>query len=267
MKTLKAKRGQIKGQITRTINYFEKTESASAVDARVYLTRLQELLKQFEEIQTEIKARLNDKNVLKEEKERKLFENSYHMATIKAKTIIDADNKRQMQQAPQIQAQTQGQMQIPQQTNLQASESTATAGKNGGLLGTIEKEPRLSDIKLPKFKGECTKWTFFKNSFETIIHRDNFLTPMQKHQYLAGLLQGEARKVIEGFNISDENYENVWKLLKDKYDNQMMIIEAHLDEVFDFPPITKENKLPPIVQIRYWCHKLATHVAFNSCKY
>lgn len=42
---------------------------------------------------------------------------------------------------------------------------------------------------------------------------------VQKHQYLIGVLQGEAHSVIQGFKISNENYESTWKLLKNTYDN------------------------------------------------
>lgn len=64
-------------------------------------------------------------------------------------------------------------------------------------------------IKLLEFNGDYMKWMFFKDSFETTIHQDVGLTAMQKHQYLIGVLQGETRSVIQGFKISNENYENV----------------------------------------------------------
>lgn len=70
---------------------------------------------------------------------------------------------------------------------------------------------------------------------------------MQKHQYLIGQLQGEARQV-QGFTISDENYWNAWKLLKDTYDNTTLIIETHLEALLQFPDITKENKAETIRQ-------------------
>ncbi|XP_018377653.1 PREDICTED: uncharacterized protein LOC108770516 [Trachymyrmex cornetzi] len=84
------------------------------------------------------------------------------------------------------------------------------------------------------------------------------MTAVQKHQYLIGVLQGEARSVIEGFRISSENYENAWKLLKDTYDNNMVIIENHLDELLNFPEITKNNKAD---SIRKFIWHIQTHVS------
>lgn len=71
------------------------------------------------------------------------------------------------------------------------------------------------------------------------------------------MLQGEASQVNQGFSISDENYESAWQLLKDTYDNQMMIIETHLDEMLNFPAITKENKADSIRKFVWHIH---THI-------
>ncbi|XP_025270399.1 uncharacterized protein LOC112639738 [Camponotus floridanus] len=118
-------------------------------------------------------------------------------------------------------------------------------------------KPKLPEIKLPEFRGEYTKWMFFKNNFESTIHNDKDLSPVQKYQYLIWVLQGEARQVIQGFKISDENYESAWKWLKDTYDNEMIIIETHLDELLKFPNITKENKAE---SIRQFIWHIQTHV-------
>ncbi|XP_018359970.1 PREDICTED: uncharacterized protein LOC108759152 [Trachymyrmex cornetzi] len=96
------------------------------------------------------------------------------------------------------------------------------------------------------------------DSFETTIHQDDSLTAVQKHQYLIGVLQGEARSVIEGFKISSESYESAWKLLKDTYDNNMVIIQNHLDELLNFSEITKNNKAD---SIRKFIWHIQTHVS------
>jgi len=87
---------------------------------------------------------------------------------------------------------------------------------------------------------------------------DDSLTLVQKHQYLIGVLQGEARSVIQGFKISNENYESAWKLLKDTYDNNMIIIQNHLDELLKFSKITKDNKAD---SIRKFIWHIQTHVS------
>lgn len=107
----------------------------------------------------------------------------------------------------------------------------------------------MPEIKLPEFNEEYTKWIFYKNSFETTIHDDADLSSIQKHQYLVGTLKGEALKVIQSFEIGKGNYTQAWQLLKDTYDNQVMIIETHLDQLINFPNITRENKAESIRQL------------------
>lgn len=164
-----------------------------------------------------------------------MFESKYYEAAGKAQKIIDAGTRPQ-NAAPQEEADIQYNDQLQQ----------------------VRRKPKLPEIKLPEFNGEYSKWIFYKNNFEATIHNDNDLTAVQKHQYLIGTLQGEARKVIEGFTISEENYENAWTLLKNTYDNQMVIIDTHLEELLNFPSITKENKAESMRQL-IW--HIQTHIA------
>lgn len=71
------------------------------------------------------------------------------------------------------------------------------------------------------------------------------------------MLKGEALQVIQEFEISGENYENAWQLLKDTYDNQMIIIETHLDELFAFPSIGKDNKAD---SVKKFVWHIRTHI-------
>lgn len=67
------------------------------------------------------------------------------------------------------------------------------------------------------------------------------------------MLTGEARKVIEGF--TNDNYEEAWQLLKHTYDNQMMIIDTHLEKLFDFPNVNKEDKADSMRQLVWHIQK------------
>lgn len=247
---LKQKRAQIKGQVTRIYNYFETTESPSSADAQVRLTRLQELWDRFEDVQSEIESKLTDEAIQdgsaeKEETERTQFENGYFKVAGRAQAFIDAGWKMQAQARL---------LAVNQQLDGSIERATPSMDR---LYEEKRNKTKLPEIKLPEFTGEYTKWMFFKNSFETTIHKDDILTPMQKHQYLVGVLKGEALQVIQGFSITDENYENAWQLLKNTYDNQLMIIETHLNEIFNFPVIKKEDKADSIRKFVWHIH---THV-------
>lgn len=84
------------------------------------------------------------------EAEGQLFEASYDKAAARLQEIIAATAREE--QAAQM-AQNEAARQ-----NLLAQERIPQQRRN---------KPKLPEIKLPEFKGDFTKWIFFKNSFET----------------------------------------------------------------------------------------------------
>lgn len=224
---LKQRRARVKGQVTRIQTYFDAHRECSAADAQVRLKKVEDLWIAFEEIQqtlenTVIKDEASAEQFAREnEGERIVFEDRYYAVAAEAQHIVDKAKQ------PQVIVQQVGDNQAAIEDNRQ--------------LTPLErrKKTKLPEIKLPEFSGEYTKWLFFKNSFETTIHNEELSDP-QKYQYLVGVLKGEARKVMEGF--SSDNYEQAWLLLKATYDNEMMIIDTHLEELFNFPTVSKDDK-------------------------
>lgn len=231
---LKQSRARVKGFLTRTANSI--TEATTAAEAKVKLEKIRESWKNFEDIQQEIEEYTpEDESAipafdLECEGERALFEKQYFEVTTKLYTIIDL--------ATGPKPATDNQPNLQNQNNPQVNSANRNA-------------PKLPEIKLPEFSGDYGKWLFFKNSFETTIHNDESIPNVQKHQYLIGVLKGEALNVIEGFTISNENYINAWNLLKATYDNQIMIIETHMEELLKFPDISKDNKVDSMRKLNW----------------
>lgn len=219
---LKRESARIRGQLTRIANTINIGISVS--EAKTKLKRIEEIWVAFDKVQADIEDHTPTATAQSQteyESERQLFEIKYFEAAAMAQRVIDTQ--------PQDQANVQNRNQVQ--------------GKS------TTRKPKLPEIKLPEFNGEYTKWIFYKTNFETTIHNDADLTPIQKHQYLIGTLKGEALKVIQGFEIGEDNYIQAWNLLKDTYDNQVMIIETHLDELINFPNITRENKAESLRQL------------------
>lgn len=247
LRELKYKRAAVKSQVTRLQHFFELAIPKTEAEARVRQVKLEECWKKFEEIQEEIEsaalesASIDDeeeceKRIKEGEAERQLFEANYYKVAEKIEAVI---NSRQ------------GQNQQVRANDVEPRSEQRTHEVPRG-------KPKLQEIKLPEFNGDYTKWLFFKNSFEATIDQEATLTPMQKHQYLVGMLRGEALKVVQGYQISNENYVDAWKLLKDIYDNSMIIIETHIDELLQFPTITKEDKAD---SIRQFVWHIRTHTS------
>lgn len=100
---------------------------------------------------------------------------------------------------------------------------------------------RLEKINLPKFSGEFNKWMGFRDMFEAMVNSQEHLTVAAKYTRLMRSLEGDAAQVVAGFLPTDENYEAAWKTLKDRYDNDRLIVSSHLNIFLGMESLQKET--------------------------
>lgn len=76
---------------------------------------------------------------------------------------------------------------------------------------------------------------------QSMIHENQDLLSIQKMQYLFSALTEEAKDVISSLEASEKNYIEAWRMLKDRYDDDYLIIQKHIKALFEQPIIAKEN--------------------------
>lgn len=116
---------------------------------------------------------------------------------------------------------------------------------------------RLPKIELQKFNGNIIHWMSFWQSFEATIHNRQELSPIEKLNYLISLLQGEAAQAIEGFALTAENYEDIIKVLKDRYGNTERILEHHIRKFLNLKPVKDASNLG---ELRRLITEISTHI-------
>lgn len=72
---------------------------------------------------------------------------------------------------------------------------------------------------MPTFSGKYEKWISFRNMFQSMIHQNASLPPVQKMQYLILALKGEAYDIFSSLEASADNYHEAWEMLKERYDD------------------------------------------------
>ena len=87
---------------------------------------------------------------------------------------------------------------------------------------------KLPTIDLPKFSGDIQGWPTFINLFDSSIHANAQLQPVQKLQYLMSCLAGEAKTLISAVTLNHDNYSVVRNLLKSRYENQRVLLSTLL---------------------------------------
>lgn len=93
--------------------------------------------------------------------------------------------------------------------------------------------------EIPVFDGRRIKdYKNFKLLFESIIGKRTKMAAIQKFAILRTKLDGDAKKLIKHLQISDENYEHAWSLLKNRYEDARLMMGEDF-EVLSTLPYTK----------------------------
>ncbi|XP_068735663.1 uncharacterized protein [Montipora capricornis] len=105
---------------------------------------------------------------------------------------------------------------------------------------TAKQGMKSNTVKLPKldfnkFSGELLKWQEFWDSFESAIHSNASLNPVEKMNYLRAKLEGEAEDIISGLTLTNANYEEAIRLLQKRFGQNEIIINAHYTSLMDMP--------------------------------
>ena len=97
-----------------------------------------------------------------------------------------------------------------------------------------------SIVKLPKldfknFNGGFLNWQELWDFFNSAIHSNPSLSPVEKMNHLRAQLEGDAADVISGLHLTNTNYEQSIKSLKERYGQNEVIINVHYTSLMDLP--------------------------------
>ena len=102
---------------------------------------------------------------------------------------------------------------------------------------------RLPKVELKTFASQIVKWQEFWDTFEGTIHKNPSLQSIEKFNYLRVQLANEALQSIEGLELTNTNYEAATNLLKERYGNNQLIVDAHDTKLIEMPPASNKTTL------------------------
>lgn len=204
--TLKKRRATIKGSVTKLLNYLKAiNQQTQAEEIKVRLSNIERLRDEFCKVEDQIVTLDNSEEMDSE------FEDNYYK--------IVAGLNRALR------------------TN-----SEPTMSLNDTMLETSvsgsHTEVKLPKISIPTFTGDYTEWQSFYDLFCSTIHDNPRLTPSQKLQYLKGTLTGEAAGLLKHFSITDANYIEAFKKLRERYDRKKHTIYMFVKKFMSQPSVT-----------------------------
>jgi hypothetical protein len=115
----------------------------------------------------------------------------------------------------------------------------------------------LPKIIIKKFNGNPILWQQFYDTFDATINKCEQLSDIQKFTYLQGYLEGPALKCIEGMTLSNENYIQALKLLKERYGNPQLVISSHMSKLLK---LEKVNNSKNVKELRNLYDRIESHV-------
>ncbi|XP_057297885.1 uncharacterized protein LOC130628870 [Hydractinia symbiolongicarpus] len=104
--------------------------------------------------------------------------------------------------------------------HVSATESTRSVEK---------KSMRLPKIELSKFNGNSLNWPSFWDQFNSAINDNDSLNAIDKFNYLKRYVEGTALSTISGLELTNSNYENAIELLRNRFGNEQVLINAHME--------------------------------------
>jgi Protein of unknown function (DUF1759). len=94
---------------------------------------------------------------------------------------------------------------------------------------------------MPQFSGNYADWESFRDLFMALVHNNPQLSHVQRLHYLKTSVGGEAATLLKNISLTAANYEDAWKLLRMRYENQRMIVYTHMRNLIRQKPIVSDS--------------------------
>ena len=77
----------------------------------------------------------------------------------------------------------------------------------------------------------------FGKPFGISVNNNPSLSKVQKFSYLQAQLQGDAARTIDGFPLTDVNYDQSLQLLKERFGQPHELTNAHMQALLNLPTV------------------------------
>lgn len=93
-----------------------------------------------------------------------------------------------------------------------------------------------------EFDGTLTKWGTFREMFTSAVHDVGYMTNVFKFQQLIKSLKGEAAEVLEGWQVTGDNYPLAWERLNAVFHMPHQTSTQLVNKLEELPKIEKANR-------------------------
>ena len=101
----------------------------------------------------------------------------------------------------------------------------------------------LTKLVIGKFDGDVINWSSFWDQLSSAIHENDSLNKINKFTYWKSFLCDSAKLTISGLSLSSENYKEAIDLLKQRYGNTQVLVNAFMKKFIQLPPVQNSNNV------------------------
>ncbi|XP_032690610.1 uncharacterized protein LOC116853592 [Odontomachus brunneus] len=265
--TLRRRRGATKAKLTRLIAKIEQLRTSGEVSKELieeYVASLERIRVNFDRIQDEIVEMTGGEVTVADSSEEAYFEDRHVEVKVLLSKIM-RDLPTLQDEASSMNSETiarvlQQQSELIQHVSRQSSTLSPSTDNNDAIARAIEQQTellsriagtdgvanrtsgvKLPPVQLPTFDGRPEEWKRFADTFRSLINDKRDILPVQKFQYLATSLIGDAARVIDSIELTADNYTIAWELLQKRYDDPRAIKKKHIECLFRMPIVKRES--------------------------
>lgn len=211
------KRGLVRAKVTRIRNSLRKLEAdlqqASLPQIRVYAKNMDTHYSEYNQVQDEILSVCAPSSRGVHEEKYEEFEMLFNDTSLVIERLKDALAPQPVQAIVPAQA-AEHQQVIVQQQALRAP--------------------------FPTFDGKYENWPRFKSMFQDLMRRSPDCDAIKLY-HLEKSLIGSATGVIDSQTLQDNNYDQAWQILEDRFGNERLIIDTHIRGLLNLQRMSKKS--------------------------
>ena len=93
----------------------------------------------------------------------------------------------------------------------------------------ISVRPRLTRQEIPPFSCDPLQLQSFWEIFDSSIHSNTSLPPINKFSYLKTLFTGKAKDALNSLELTSGNYDKAVAILKSRFGDPQVVIQSNID--------------------------------------
>ena len=222
--------GGHKGYVTTTLEkvqgLLDNFEFSVANQVKTYRIALTEKLDILGALDDEILTLIAEENIEDEISETGIFRESIHQMIVQIDEALNA-----------VEVENSG------HTDKSISHYPSNSNSNSFTESLGAGKAKLPKIILKKFHGDPICFTPFWDSFRSAVDDNPCLSDVDKFNYLRNLLEGSAAGAIRGLPLTTENYGAAKDILKKRFGQPQIIINAQMEGLVKVAAVTVDNDL------------------------